>query len=123
MVNGADSAAEALRGRAAAGAFRMDTDAARGCAANFLRFADAVEPQLSRAARTHRLTGFGGFDSARQLRCGFEHKGVELSRSLSDLRDAAVRMAEVYLLAGGLIEEADHLPVDALRALAQGIDG
>lgn len=114
--------AEELYSQAAGGTFRMDGDAARRCAANFLRFAEALDPQLTQVDNIQTLTGFGGFDSARQLRHGFERKAVELAETLGGLREAAVRMAEAYLVAGGLIEEADALSGKAIRVAVADLE-
>ncbi|NNH72852.1 hypothetical protein HLB23_23840 [Nocardia uniformis] len=117
-----DPTAEQLYTQAADGTFRMDGDLARKCAATFLRFAAALDPQLARSTELQSLTGFGGFDSARQLRRGFEGKAAELTTTLRGLRETAVRMAEAYLVAGGLIEEADALHGTAVRAAAADLD-
>ncbi|WP_067698938.1 hypothetical protein [Nocardia jejuensis] len=102
--------------------FRMETDAARACAATFLRFADTLDPQLQRSASIQTLSGFGGFDSALQLRRGFESKARELTETLGGLGDLAVRMAAAYLLAAGVIAESDQSCSRALLAATAGLD-
>lgn len=113
---------EELYSQATGGTFHMDIDQARKCAANFLRFAAALEPQLTRAGDIQTLTGFGGFDSSQQLQRGFEGKANELTGALGGLSESAVRMAEAYLVAGGLIEEADALRGKSIRAAVADLE-
>ncbi|MFI6867089.1 hypothetical protein [Nocardia sp. NPDC050406] len=94
----------------------MDVIAARKCAANFLRFAHAIDTQLPATSDLQSLTGFGGFESAHQLRRGFEGKAAEATEILTGLRTSAVRIAQAFLLSGGLIEEADTLTAKSLQA-------
>ncbi|WP_067548757.1 hypothetical protein [Nocardia crassostreae] len=103
-----ETTADLLYQQARTGVFRMDIPAARKCAANFLRFADALDPHIDDSRRLHTLAGFGGFDSAGQLRYGFEAKGARLTETLTALQDSALRMAAAHLLAAGLIADTDH---------------
>ncbi|GAB0102655.1 hypothetical protein JMUB6875_16240 [Nocardia sp. JMUB6875] len=106
-MNAGEATATELYQRALGGSFRLEVGAARKCAANFLRFADALDPQIARSRDAHTLAGFGEFDSAHQLRRGFEHKAADLTDALTALRDSALEMAAAYLLAAGLIEATD----------------
>ncbi|MVU76668.1 hypothetical protein GPX89_05335 [Nocardia sp. ET3-3] len=120
MNTGEASASELYR-QAVGGAFRLEVDTARKCAANFLRFADALDPQIAHSHGTHTLTGFGDFDSARQLRRGFEDKGRDLTEALTALRDSAVEMAAAHLLAAGLIRATDETNSRTLLAATAGL--
>ncbi|MFE3190140.1 hypothetical protein ACFXHA_14100 [Nocardia sp. NPDC059240] len=120
MNTGEASATELYR-RARDGDFRLEVDTARKCAANFLRFADALDPQIAGSHDTHALTGFGDFDSAHQLRRGFEHKGEQLTEALTALRDSALEMAAAYLLAAGLIQITDDAHARPLLAATAGL--
>lgn len=108
--------------RALGGTFRLAEPVARKCAANFLRFADALDSQIDSSRRVHALTGFGGFDSAGQLRHGFESKAGQLTEALTGLQDSALRMAAAYLLAAGLIRESDDSHSRALLAASAGLE-
>lgn len=66
------SAANVLYQQASGGTFRTEADAARRCAEVYTRFVGTtLEPQIKRSDNLQRLTGFGGFDSAKQLQDGF----------------------------------------------------
>ncbi|WP_067827403.1 hypothetical protein [Nocardia inohanensis] len=101
------TSAPGLYDQARSGTFRMDPEAARKCAATYLRFADSLAPQIHHSTTTHALSGFGGFDSAHQLRTGFERKGHHLTATLTALQRAALDLAAAHLLAAGLIEATD----------------
>ncbi|MFC9997480.1 hypothetical protein [Nocardia sp. NPDC127526] len=120
MTAGETTAHELYR-QASTGAFRMEVPAARKCAANFLRFADCLDSHIDRSARLRTLSGFGDFDSAHQLRRGFEDKGTQLTETLTALQDSALRMAAAYLLAAGLIEATDHSHARPLLAATAGL--
>ncbi|MCU1640105.1 MAG: hypothetical protein JWN03_380 [Nocardia sp.] len=120
-MNAGETTADALYNQAVGGTFRMDVALARKCAATFLGFADALDPPIDHSRRTHTLTGFGAFDSARQLQHGFESKAVELTETLTTLRDSALHMAAAYLLAAGLIQASDDSHARALLAATAGL--
>ncbi|MGV9410865.1 hypothetical protein ACWDOP_13185 [Nocardia sp. NPDC003693] len=116
------TAGDQLYARAAQGAFRMAEAPARRCATHFLRFADSLDPQVERARRLGGASGWGGFDSARQLGRGFEAKAADFTETLTGLQDSALRMAAAYLLAAGLIRDADDSHSRALLAAAADLD-
>ncbi|WP_327144867.1 hypothetical protein [Nocardia sp. NBC_01327] len=120
-MNAGETTADALYDQAAGGAFRMDTALARKCAATFLRFADALDPPLDHSRRIHTLSGFGSFDSSRQLQHGFESKAAELTETLTTLRDSALHLAAAHLLAAGLIQTSDDTHARTLLATAAGL--
>ncbi|MEC3914931.1 hypothetical protein [Nocardia sp. CDC160] len=122
-MNTGEASAQDLYRRASDGTFRLEVATARKCAANFLRFADALDPQLERSRDTHSLTGFGDVDSAHQLRRGFEHKGRDLTAALTALQDSALDMAAAYLLAAGLIQATDDTHSRTLLAASAGLPG
>ncbi|MEU1524512.1 hypothetical protein ABZ413_20135 [Nocardia rhamnosiphila] len=112
--------ANALYQQAVAGTFRMERGAAERCAAVYTRLVDTcVDQQASAIQRIYRLEGFGGFDSAAQLQKGFENKHVLTIQALSDLKEAAYRMAAAFLQAGGAFEEADEMNRRAIDAAAE----
>ncbi|MBL1079029.1 hypothetical protein JK358_31960 [Nocardia sp. 2] len=115
-------AADGLFQQALGGTFRMDVAGARKCAANFLRFADALDPQIERAREAGSPSGFGGFDSAHQLERGFGDKATQLTTAVTGLRDSALRMAAAYLLAAGVITETDDHHSRALLSAQAGLD-
>ncbi|MEV6768187.1 hypothetical protein AB0N05_06080 [Nocardia sp. NPDC051030] len=121
-MSAGEATADELYQRAAGGSFRMEVEAARKCAANFLRFADALDPEVRCGADMQTLNGFGGFDSAGQLSGGFEAKAVELTETLTGLQQSALRMAAAYLLSAGLIHESDHAHTRALLSATAGLD-
>ncbi|MTE12885.1 hypothetical protein [Nocardia aurantiaca] len=120
-MNTGEATASELYRRAQEGTFRLDAGTARACAADFLRFADALDPQIDRSRDTHTLTGFGDFDSAHQLRRGFETKGHHLTRALTTLQHSALDMAAAYLLAAGLIHATDEAHSRLLLAATAGL--
>ncbi|MFI5783738.1 hypothetical protein [Nocardia sp. NPDC051570] len=117
------STATDLLGRAHAGTFRMEPGKGREVADIYIRFADFVADQIDEAKRLHALTGFGGFASAGELSKGFEGKAVEMTAALTSMRIAALRMAEAYLIAGGMVEAADDLNRRVINATANATGG
>ncbi|MEV6065733.1 hypothetical protein AB0L82_04190 [Nocardia sp. NPDC052001] len=120
-MNTGEYSATALYEQARGGVFQLDPAVARECAAHFLRFADLLDPQVEQSARIQALGGFGGFDSARQLRRGFESKAAELTATLTTLQGCALRMAAAYLLAAGLILDTDETHSRALLSARAGL--
>ncbi|MGV9838593.1 hypothetical protein ACWDUL_30935 [Nocardia niigatensis] len=120
-MNTGEAMATELYRRAQDGTFRLDMGSARRCAATFLRFADALDPQIARSHDVHALTGFGDFDSAHQLRRGFEHKGRRLTEALTALQHSALDMAAAYLLAADLIRATDDTHSRTLLAATAGL--
>ncbi|WP_280258320.1 hypothetical protein [Nocardia wallacei] len=110
------STAIGLYQQAAAGTFKMEEGAARKCAEIFQRFGESMNSHINQANTLRALSGFGGFQSARDLQSGFERKGGALAEALIGLQEAAFRMAAAYLRAGGLLEEAELMNS---RAIAQ----
>ncbi|QLY29805.1 hypothetical protein [Nocardia huaxiensis] len=117
-----EESAERLYQQALGGTFRMDVACARECAANFLRFADALDPQIAHVTAAATPSGFGAFPSSAQLRTGFAAKATELTTTLSTLQLSATRMAAAYLLAAGLIQHSDTTHSRALLAARAGLD-
>ncbi|WP_227998650.1 hypothetical protein [Nocardia australiensis] len=104
------SAANALYQQATGGTFRMEADAARRCAEVYTRFVETtLDPQIDRSQRLHKLEGFGGFESAKQLQDGFSGKAVKMTDAFTGMKEAAQKMAAAYLRAGQLVEEADAM--------------
>lgn len=86
----------------------------------FTRLVDTVlDEQLQRSERLSEVSGFGGFDSARDLQAGFAEKGAATTEALMGLKEAALRMAAAYLHAGGAFEEADAMNRRAIGAAGE----
>ncbi|MFE9325690.1 hypothetical protein ACIHDR_30680 [Nocardia sp. NPDC052278] len=116
------SAANALYQQATGGTFRMEADAARRCAEVYTRLVETtLEPQIKRSANLQRLTGFGGFDSAKQLQDGFSGKAVQMTDALTGMKEAALKMAAAYLRAGQLVEEADAIYARSITTGTSGV--
>lgn len=65
------------------GTFRMERGAAERCATVYTRLVDTcLDKQLADSERLHQLSGFGGFDSAKELQEGFVAKGVSVTEAL-----------------------------------------
>lgn len=112
--------ATALYQQAVAGTFRMERGAAERCAAVYARLVDTcVDQQLDVMRRIDRLDGFGGFDSAAELRDGFDGKHTRTVEAMVGLKEAALRMAAAFLQAGGAFEEADQMNRRAIAAVAE----
>ncbi|MFX0580415.1 hypothetical protein [Nocardia nepalensis] len=104
------SAANALYQQATGGTFRMEADAARRCAEVYTRFVETtLNPQITASKDLHRMEGFGGFESAKQLQDGFSGKAVKMTEALNGMKEAALKMAAAYLRAGQLVDEADAM--------------
>lgn len=111
------STADALWQQAGDGTFRMEPEAAQKCADIFQRFATTtLDQQIGRSLDLHSLSGFGGFDSAKELQKGFEGKGQSLTEALRGMRAAALKMAAAYLRAGQLLTAADEMNGQAIAA-------
>ncbi|MEU7765541.1 hypothetical protein AB0B25_10525 [Nocardia sp. NPDC049190] len=102
---------------ARAGTVQFDPAAARQCAEQYDRQADRLIHLRQRLESAAELGGFGGFDSAQQLRDGFGHKARDAAALLDHYIEAAYRMREAFLISGGLLEEADAANAAALRAV------
>lgn len=115
--------ANGLYQQAVAGTFRMERGAAERCAAVYTRLVDTcLDPQLVDSERLRELSGFGGFDSAKELQAGFVDKGISVTDALLGLKEAALRMAAAYLHAGGAFEEADALNSQALSVAGEAVE-
>ncbi|MEU7632294.1 hypothetical protein AB0C34_20240 [Nocardia sp. NPDC049220] len=102
---------------AQAGTVQFDPAAARQCAEQYDRQADSLIHLRQRLESAAELDGFGGFDSAQQLRAGFSRKAGDAAALLDHYIEAAHRMREAFLISGGLLEEADAASAAALRAV------
>lgn len=111
------STANALWQQASDGTFRMEPDAAKKCADSYTRFAETVRDLVNDSKHLHALSGFGTFESGKQLQQGFEAKGVQLTDALVGLQEAALRMAAAHLRAGGMLADADAMNQRAINAV------
>lgn len=110
--------ATSLYQQAVAGTFRMERGAAERCAAVYTRLVDTcLEAQIAASERLRDTSGFGGFDSARELETNFGGKGALTTEALTGMKEAALRMAAAFLQAGGAFEEADAMNRRALEAV------
>ena len=115
--------ANGLYQQAVSGTFRMERGAAERCAAVYTRLVDTcLDKQLADSERLHQLSGFGGFDSAKELQEGFVAKGMSVTEALMGLKEAALRMAAAYLHAGGAFEEADAMNSRALSVVGKAVE-
>ncbi|WP_431969582.1 hypothetical protein [Nocardia sp. bgisy134] len=71
-----------------------------------------------------QATGFGGFQSGKELNDGFSRKAEEGIEVINQLVQGAMRLQEAYLRAGNLITEADQTNAAAIRFATQnaGLD-
>lgn len=90
--------ANALWQQATSGTFRMEP----GAAQEFTRLVDTVlEEQLQRSERLSEVSGFGGFDSARELQAGSRRKGRQQPRLSWDSKKLRCEWPQrTYTLAG-----------------------
>ncbi|MFD3701967.1 hypothetical protein ACFWUP_02355 [Nocardia sp. NPDC058658] len=98
------------------GSFRLEADAARECAAHFGWIADELSERIAEMERLNVLSGFGGFDSADQLRQGFESKANQGSAALASVRQECRELQAAVLRAGGLLDEQDLAAAAALTS-------
>lgn len=105
--------------QAQSGAVKYDVTTARDCALHYDQLAGTLTEQKQKLAHLSELGGFGGFDSAQQLRKGFNHKADEAHRLLDQYIAAAYQMKEAFLISGGLYHEADEAAAEALKAAAK----
>ncbi|MRH90897.1 hypothetical protein GFY24_26240 [Nocardia sp. SYP-A9097] len=120
-MNTGESTSDDLYDQARGGTFRLDPAVARECATHFLHFADALDPQVEQSHSIQTLSGFGDFDSAHQLRTGFESKAVSLTETLTTLQSTALHLAAACLLAAGLIQHTDETHSRALLSARAGL--
>lgn len=87
----------------------------------------AIETLLKVQDRIHaatQATGFGGFQSGKELNDGFSRKAQEGIEVIGQLIQGAMRLQEAYFRAGNLITEADQMNAAAIRFATQtsGLD-
>ncbi|NKY86487.1 hypothetical protein [Nocardia veterana] len=115
------STADALWQQAVDGTFKMEPDAARRCAEIYVRFVETtVNPQLTSARELARISGFGDFRSAEELRVGFAGKASSLLDALTSMRAAAITMAAAHLRAARLIDDAEAANAAAIKTAITG---
>lgn len=116
MTIGGEAAAQLWQG-ASAGTLTMEPDAAREVAQAYLRFAGQCDLWVREAARLEDIHGFGSLASSLELQQGFANKAIAAKEVLAQMASAARGMADGYLLAAGILAEADQLNAAALSAI------
>jgi hypothetical protein len=87
------------------GAVHYHPATARDCARHYDRLGAILLRHKATLAELEELGGFGGFDSARQLRAGFARKAAEAHQLLDHFIAAAEQMRAAFLMSGGLLAE------------------
>lgn len=93
----------AFLAQARSGAVRYDPAAARDCARQYDRLGAILLRHKATLTELEELGGFGGFDSADQLRAGFVRKAAEAHHLLDHFITAADQMKAALLISGGLL--------------------
>lgn len=116
------SGAQQLFAAAEAGSFVLTETAARECAGHFTWYAERLRDFQKQADALSRLSGFGGFESARQLQAGFEMKAQQGLQALIQAESVAHQMAAAIFRAAQLFEDVDAANAAAQRAISEGIE-
>ena len=120
MANGEEAAA-GLWQSASSGGFTLTPDAAHELAGHYQWFAEEMAKRRLEVKGLQKLSGFGGFDSARALQAGFEAQAVQAFDAYKAAEVSAYKMKAAILKAANLIEEVDAANAAALDATAREI--
>ncbi|MEV5652427.1 hypothetical protein AB0L57_29620 [Nocardia sp. NPDC052254] len=106
------------------GQIRYDASAARQAAQLYDRAVETLKSIRDKLRDAENAQGFGGFQTGKELQSGFAKKAQDGGETLAHLIDGALQLKEVYLRAGGLIQEADKTSADRInQAQSYGISG
>lgn len=104
--------------QAVSGVVKYDPATALDCARHYDLLAATLTRQKTKLLELENIGGFGGFESAEQLRAGFTRKAGAAHQVLDQFIAAAYQMKEAFLISGGLLTEADEAAADAFKAAA-----
>lgn len=108
---------------ASAGSMHFDPDAVREAVRAYDQLIDGLRSVARKLEQGTQWSGFGGFQSAKELQAGFENKALGGIHVLNQLIEGAYRLQEAYLRAGGLIAEADQTSATALQHHSETLQG
>lgn len=107
--------ANQLFAAAESGTFILTEEAARECAAHFAWYASRLTDFQNQIMDQARQSGFGGFESAKELQSGFENKALQGYEALVRAEQVAHQMSAAVYRAAGLLEDVDAANAAALR--------
>ncbi|KAF0846013.1 hypothetical protein [Nocardia caishijiensis] len=120
----ADTAhAKELFAAAEAGTFVLTESAARECASHFTWYAERLASFQDQVFEQSRQSGYGGFESAKQLQSGFEAKALQGCEALKQAEQVAYQMAAAIYRAAGLFDDVDRANASALQAVTNPVAG
>ncbi len=115
---------QAFNSAVSSGQIRYDASAARQAAQLYDRAVESLKSIRDKLRDAENAQGFGGFQTGKELQIGFSKKAQDGGETIAHLIDGALRLKEVYLRAGGLIQEADKTSADRInQAQSYGISG
>jgi hypothetical protein len=111
------TAAEEARG----GSVVYDPQVAHEAKAEYDRLIHELEQAKRQAERLTELSGFGGFESAKQLQRGFERKAKEATIHIDKMIRACYEMQAAFLTTSSRYGDTDDQNAQAIRADAQAM--
>ncbi|MCP2290836.1 hypothetical protein APR08_003764 [Nocardia amikacinitolerans] len=116
---------DAFNSAARAGSIHYEESAVREAVALYDKMIAGLLEITQRMEKAVNATGFGGFESSKQLQQGFSTKAADGISVVQQLIEGAMRLQEAYLRAGGMIGEADQRNADMMRYASEtsGIEG
>ncbi|MFF0531107.1 hypothetical protein ACFYT3_22300 [Nocardia amikacinitolerans] len=116
---------DAFNSAARAGSIHYEESAVREAVALYDNMIAGLLEITKRMEKAVNATGFGGFESSKQLQQGFSTKAADGIAVVQQLIEGAMRLQEAYLRAGGMIGEADQRNADMMRYASEtsGIEG
>src|SRR5262245_58991712 len=107
----------AFNNAVSAGEIHYEEAAVRQAVQLYERAVATLSVVRQKLQKLENATGFGGFQTGKELKIGFNKKATDGAQVISELIDGAMQLQECYLRAGGLIEEADHLNSQRIKLL------
>ncbi|GEM31483.1 hypothetical protein NN3_24900 [Nocardia neocaledoniensis NBRC 108232] len=106
---------------AEAGTFVLTEEAARECAGHFTWYASRLTEFQNQIMDQSRQSGFGGFESAKELQAGFENKALQGYEALVRAEQVAHQLSAAIYRAAGLLEDVDAANAAALRVSSRQV--
>ncbi|WP_280319358.1 hypothetical protein [Nocardia wallacei] len=106
---------QAFNNAAAAGVVHYEENAVRQAVQLYQNAIDTLATLRLKLADVQEGSGYGGFQTGKELQQGFADKARSGIAVITQLIDGAMRLQEAYLRAGQLIDEADKVNADRIK--------
>ncbi|MGY5281441.1 hypothetical protein [Nocardia gipuzkoensis] len=109
---------DAFNSAARAGSIHYEESAVREAVALYDKMLVGLYAIVDRLKEATNASGFGGFESGKELQRGFSTKAADGIVVVQRIIEGVMRLQEAYLRAGGMISEADQRNADMMRYVA-----